>query len=404
MNRVIVVGASARAAAFSARRAGLEPFCADLFADLDLAACASVTLLVGAEYPAQLQRVIQTGPAAPWMYTGALENQPELVGCLAECRPLWGNGRGVLRRVRDPFQLAACLGRAGVPHPQVRGDRAGLPTDGTWLAKPLAGAGGRGVRPWRGGAAGRAGTTESNTHYFQQRIDGVACAAVFVADGRQSVLIGVTRQLVGEPALHAEAFHYCGSIGPLALDHGLNQDVERLGQVLAAQFGLVGLFGVDGILADGCFWPVEINPRYTASVEVLELALGVPTMALHRDACTRGAVPQSDAIRDASSSDAGRVTIGKAILFAPEDLTVPDLSPWLSDAIACPGRWPVPRIADVPHAGERIAARRPICTVFAVQGSHAACYHALINAAQTLYEGMMREPKTNLQRIELNNE
>jgi len=33
--QVLIVGASARAAAFSALRAGLRPWCADLFADLD---------------------------------------------------------------------------------------------------------------------------------------------------------------------------------------------------------------------------------------------------------------------------------------------------------------------------------------------------------------------------------
>ena len=34
--RLLIVGASVRAAAFSARRSGFDPECADLFADADL--------------------------------------------------------------------------------------------------------------------------------------------------------------------------------------------------------------------------------------------------------------------------------------------------------------------------------------------------------------------------------
>ena len=34
--RLILIGASVRAAAFSARAAGYEPWCADLFGDVDL--------------------------------------------------------------------------------------------------------------------------------------------------------------------------------------------------------------------------------------------------------------------------------------------------------------------------------------------------------------------------------
>ena len=52
--------------------------------------------------------------------------------------------------------------------------------------------------------------------------------------------------------------------------------LDKLGTVLAQAFRLVGLFGVDGVLDAERFWPVEVNPRYTASVEVLEGATGLP--------------------------------------------------------------------------------------------------------------------------------
>ena len=75
-----------------------------------------------------------------------------------------------------------------------------------------------------------------------------------------------------------------------AWDRGRSPDRESariglLGDFLAASYRLVGLFGVDFILSDGQPWPVEINPRYTASVEVLELALRRSLLAEHRRAC-----------------------------------------------------------------------------------------------------------------------
>ena len=46
-----ILGASARAAAQSAIRAGLSPWCADLFADRDLCAMASVARCERHDYP-----------------------------------------------------------------------------------------------------------------------------------------------------------------------------------------------------------------------------------------------------------------------------------------------------------------------------------------------------------------
>jgi predicted ATP-grasp superfamily ATP-dependent carboligase len=219
--------------------------------------------------------------------------------------------------------------------------------------------------------------------YFQQRVHGPSCAALFVGDSRRGTLIGLTRQLVGEQSFHARPFHYCGSIGPLPLEDRLQRQLIRLGDVLVAEFGLIGLFGVDGVLVDGEFWPVEVNPRYTASAEVLEFALGLPLMALQRDACANRTLSLNAADRLAES---GRVIVGKAILFAARVTSVPDLSPELCRPLDnSAARWPIPRIADVPFEGEQIAAGRPICTVFAIHSGLDACHAALTHAARSVY-------------------
>ena len=52
---------------------------------------------------------LSRGPAGPWMYTGALENHPDLVRALSERRPLWGNDAATLRRARSPLRVARSL-------------------------------------------------------------------------------------------------------------------------------------------------------------------------------------------------------------------------------------------------------------------------------------------------------
>src|SRR5262245_48368054 len=110
---VLIVGASTRAAAQSALRAGLVPICADLFAGLDLPACARV--LEVPDYPQGLAAAAAQVPDCPWMYTGGMENHPELVARISKSRRLWGNGPEVVRRVRDPWLLGEMLAQAGLP-------------------------------------------------------------------------------------------------------------------------------------------------------------------------------------------------------------------------------------------------------------------------------------------------
>src|SRR5438105_1796271 len=98
---LIIVGASARAAAHSALRAGFAPLACDLFADVDLErACPAVCVK---DYPRGLVPAAARYPAAPWLYTGGLENHPDLVDEIASQRPLLGVAGDGLRAVRDPF-------------------------------------------------------------------------------------------------------------------------------------------------------------------------------------------------------------------------------------------------------------------------------------------------------------
>jgi uncharacterized protein len=370
---LILFGASTRAAAFSALRAGLQPWCADLFADADLRRSCPVIRVPGSVYPQAFLEMCRQDLPGPWLYTGGLENWRLLVEEMARFRPLWGNGEGPLALARSPAFVASLLQDAGLPCPAVWMRKEQVPRTGRWLVKPLKGAGGAGIRAWDGS---RAPPSRGQEVYFQEFVAGEAAAAVCLGTGKGAQLLGLTRQLVGEPWLHARPFHYCGSIGPLPLSASLQDALVRLGDVLGKGCRLRGLFGVDGIVRDEVPWPVEVNPRYTASVEVLEYATGFAALGLH------AAVFEPTFAAPVTPSPPG--VVGKAILFARAGLTFPDDGPWTPVLRSPAPPTELPPFADIPNAGDRIASGGPILTFFARADSETACREALRETAAHL--------------------
>ena len=236
----------------------------DLFGDLDLQACCPSVRV--SNYPHGLIDVLAAAPAGTWMYTGGLENHPQLIERMESLGRLWGNTADCLHRVRDPGAVCQALRRHGLNAPPVAENADDLPTDGSWLVKPRRSAGGSGVAPWRGGGS------PGPHFFFQQRIEGEPCGAVYVAAEGQAIFLGATRQLLGGNLPNVNEFRYAGSVGPLPLASALVEAFRSVGQALANEFPLSGLFGVDAIVVDRAVWPVEVNPRYTASVEILERA------------------------------------------------------------------------------------------------------------------------------------
>lgn len=373
---LLILGASARAAAFSARRAGFSVSSLDLFADRDLRECSAAQVVE--KYPCGFQRLAREIEPGPWIYTGGLENYPAVIERLARERPLLGNSGPALRAIRDPFRLAETLHAHAFAFPESRRSSDGLPTDGSWLAKPLRGSGGQGIEPWLGAASQRPGG-----FYFQRRLEGQSVAAVYLAQNGEAELVGVSRQLIGQAWLRAAPFHYCGSIGPLTLESDLHERFRELGNGLASAFGLQGIFGVDALMLDHDLVLIEVNPRYPASAEVLERATGRSLVAEHVAAC--------DAIFNAESlsEHATGAISGKAVLFAERDFIV---SERFSDLLDRENRgaqelWQR-KAADLPATGNAIRAGWPVFTILEEGESEADVLARLAARAAEFYAVM----------------
>jgi uncharacterized protein len=351
LSRVItIVGSSARAAAFSAVRAGFSIRAADLFADVDLRRASTATAVT--DYPAGLEAVLIGSQPGGWIYTGGLENSPSLIDRWSRLRPLWGNSGEALRRVRRPELLAAAMQQAGMNAPRVEFDSRQVRRNGSWLIKGLRSSGGVHVSVWNELTPD---PSPESDHYFQELISGTPCSAVYVAARGTAAMLGATRQLIGERWTGASGLRYCGSVGPLELSESIRQQFARIGSELAEKFNLVGLFGVDAIVNDLGVWPVEVNPRYTASIEVLERSSGFHAIDLHVTACRDGTLP-------AHRYWPRSVVSAKAILFAASTLEVAEATSELIEQESG-AAWPA--VADIPAPGTIIEAGWPILTVLA---------------------------------------
>ena len=103
---------------------------------------------------------------------------------------------------------------------------------------------------------------------------------------------------------------------------------------------------------------MEVNPRLTGAVEVLELACGLSLLADHIACYDNYAA--AFALEFAAPPIAGsNERLGRAILYAPyrlrSHIPLPDPIVWAA----------APMVADIPEFGSLIEAGQPVCSVYA---------------------------------------
>jgi uncharacterized protein len=375
--KILLIGVSVRGLAESAVNSGYSVVALDAFADLDLQdLCESYALVrdFGIPYSAaglyKASRRLQFDAIA---YTSNLENYPEVVQRFARHHELLGNSPDTLRRVRDwPF-LYRLLHEAGFATPQTifhaNGRRA--TPERSWLHKPIRSGGGHRVTFAQAGASPKRG------FILQEFIPGQSGSASFVADGQHAVVLGLSEQLVGVPEFGSQGFHYCGNLAPLAAveysqsSPAILDQVQQIASLLTATFGLVGVNGFDFILKDGLVFLTEVNPRYSASMELIEKLYSLPVFDLHVRAVIQKTLPEISPAANKQTSPPR--FYAKAILFAEKELRLPDTQ-----------RWQQIGIRDIPHAGEKILSGKPVCTLFAEGSTPEACFSRLSASAKTI--------------------
>jgi uncharacterized protein len=291
-----MVGGSVRAAAVDAARAGYSVVASDHFGDADLLAACDRWLPIGkpGDWPA-----VVDDPDATIVPTGGFQwpdetHQSAASGGNADASaPAAGGHRGLVAfpprqtfdAIREPGVLRAIAESCDIGFPITLGGRDAetfRPSPGgDWLVKPLNGTGGIGIRRWRNEDSELPADGIGPDECLQQRIPGRPIGINYftrLRDGvRQTVCLGTFAGLTSRKNSD-HRWLYGGSIGPLddhdslalALSSRERAKIIRLGEAIADRFDLVGLFNVDLMRrVDGTLVMLEINPRYSASMELL---------------------------------------------------------------------------------------------------------------------------------------
>lgn len=204
-----------------------------------------------------------------------------------------------------------------------------------WLLKTDFSSGGLGVQFADANAA------PEHDQYFQKYIDGQSISACFVAapvvagEKFPAVeMLGVCEpvaasglEVCGRASGQPLPFRYAGSIGPICpsrLMESTLAELKRVGILVANHFGLAGIFGIDFVLEQDHLWLLEINPRITASAELIEYAAGqtMPDFSLiqlHLDALSGNVDPRSPLIEACQNANVRDRIFAKRIVFRHHD-------------------------------------------------------------------------------------
>lgn len=374
--RLGVVGYSARALVEAA--AGIATISSlvavDAFADqdtLDVAECHRVS-----RWPGDILVCAQRGQCDAWLLAGGLEHHSRLVDQLAlDARVLGPTGIQLkqLRSLRAWRQLAD--GLPGLILPPSSGV---LPSESgaAQLFKPLRSSGGLGIID---ADPRRAMVRPPLGHgYWQQRIDGRAIGVTMILDhfDERVRIAGATESLTAVDWPGPQPYIYRGNLGPVELTAGQHAAVLELAGRVRDRFGVRGWLQADFIEdASGTLWLLELNPRWTAGMEVLHACAATPAdspLVAHLAAFD---VP----IADSTPSERGGTTripagrrwarLAKAVVYASAPS---QLSPAQRSQLQALRHWqPLAggywSIADVPPmAGDQpldIGAGEPLLTV-----------------------------------------
>ncbi|MDD1729430.1 MAG: ATP-grasp domain-containing protein [Methanospirillum sp.] len=355
IQRILVAGFSTRHVVASAVRAGLEVCAIDNFCDQDLRnitiACARFEELI--ELPDIIRRFCTEYRVDAVITTSGAE---DLTGLPA---PILGTDPNTAARFLDKEKTQQFFEEHGFPAPS-RVAQGIFPA----MLKPCRGSGGwrnalvtcdEDIRRWKS-------LFLDEPYLLQEVAPGIPASVCCVADGRRARAVAANLQILrgGDEARYG----FCGSVTPFR--HPLTGMMRGMAEEIAGASGCKGVVGVDFLVTDDRIIPIEINPRFVATLDTIECATGCNLVRMHIDAC-HGILP--------AVVPEGERTCIRQILFAPRDLTIStDLS------------YLIPDVADIPVPPAEFEAGDAVISVFGEGTDESSARMALDKTIRTVFQ------------------
>ncbi|MFH0966351.1 MAG: ATP-grasp domain-containing protein [Methanobacteriota archaeon] len=346
IRRILVAGFSTRHVAASAARAGYEVGAIDHFCDLDLKTCtfACCQFEELADLPQMIRQFCKDYQIDAVITTSGAEDLEDLPVTLL------GTDPGVATRFLDKSQMQDFFEVNGFPVPRIA-----RPGEFPAILKPCKGSGG-----WRNAIV--SGETEiqawiasfpGEPYLLQVIAPGIPTSVCCVTDGRNARALAANLQILR--GTDEARFGFSGSLTPFS--HPMVEKMRDMAEAIAAKSGCKGIIGIDFLVTDTQIFPIEVNPRFVATLDTIERATGLNLVSIHIGAffgTVPGKIPDPE------------IYCIRKILFAPHDLTIgEDLSSL------------IPSVADIPAPLTFFSAGEAVISVFGEGPDETVATHAL---------------------------
>jgi predicted ATP-grasp superfamily ATP-dependent carboligase len=330
------MGASCRAAAQSAARAGCTKILAwDDFLDADLLEIAQARSL--ADFPEDSSQSLADLQGIPLVLCGGMENRPDFIQRRIDQGMLCGVTGDMLRQLRSIESWQRWASESLIGWPTTVQDLSDPILDSvrseSWMLKPVGRAGGVHVRAIASlevldrvaHLALDPGSPTSNLWYLQEYVPGFSIGVSYCTDGNRNTesneppatrIVGIARSILSEELDAPLPWIYRGSLAPYSVSPSVRASLERFATTVAQSTGIRGLWQADfQIDPKEQLWLLEINPRWSASMELHEILEGYSWITEHVRILSDGAsnrVPSP-------GSPAGQ-QVAKGIVYAPHGM------------------------------------------------------------------------------------
>lgn len=341
--------------------AGFEVIAIDAFCDVDTQKLALQTIKVdtnngnfqAASFYKALTQIDCTHVLGMTIGAG-FEAMPELLEAvpITVIPPIF-NAPATIKAVKNPTVFFDFLTSIHAPHPATQLSR---PRNSIgWLQKQIGGSGGAHIR-----SASPLDLIENLPVYYQQICAGEPYGCLFLADGSHAQVIGIHQQWCA--GTNTQTYRFGGALGHAELAENVAEKIEAYVQAVTRHFGLRGINSLDFMLHGNEINLLEINPRFSASLQLYSAKKG-NLFAAHVQACL-GQLKKWPIVD--KKSRAMQVVYANETVQVPADMDWPE---W-----AC----------DVPQPNSEIAAGAPICTVQAQARSAKQAHKKLLQRVALL--------------------
>ena len=375
---IVVLGFSARAAAECAVRAGYRPIVVDFCGDRDLTS-------LGCRYhsmadPAWLDWLVDQPTSGPVLITGGMEHQSLRLYDYFRRTGRSCEAIDSILAMRDIQNWRLWAHESDIVWPEsIAMADASMVQDPTmdslsrWVLKSYQSVGGQGVHDWPiDNATSRQHlSVDSQNYYLQQKQEGTGVGVTFLTSDFGTILLGGAESGFQDTQSFMPKYTYRGSIGPCQLSETSLARLRSFGQHVGNEARILGLWQADFIVNQESMALLEINPRWSASMELLDIAMEERLVGWHV-ACVNKSV-ELNAWRALSLRCDQRIltapqrVFGKLIHYAPCEFVVSKSQAYQWWEVRWDGGNALPAesawfAADIPPANTQVTQGQPIRT------------------------------------------